>query len=42
MDPVLSLKRGREDDFEKCIVCQNDKCEKLLNANKKGLATLKE
>ena len=42
MDPILDLKRGREDDFEKCIICQDDKHEKLLNASEQGLATLKE
>ena len=42
MDPILDLKRGREDDFEKCIIGQDDKHEKLLNASEQGLATLKE
>ena len=42
MDPILDLKRAREDDFEKCIICQDDKHEKLLNASEQGLTTLKE
>lgn len=42
MDPILDLKRAREDDFEQCIICQDDKHEKLLNASEQGLTTLKE
>lgn len=39
---MLNLKRGREDNIEQCIICQNDKHEKLLNASEQGLARLKE
>ena len=43
MEPILELKRSREADFEKCVICQDDKRnEKLLNASEQGLATLKE
>lgn len=42
MDPLLELKRKREDDFEQCIICQDIKHEKLLTASKQGLTTLKE
>ena len=42
MDPILNLKRDREDDFEQCIICQDDKHEKLLNASEQGLVKLKE
>ena len=38
----MDLKRGREDDFEKCIICQDDKHEKLLNASEQGFTTFKE
>ena len=39
----MELKRSREADFEKCVICQDDKRhEKLLNASEQGLATLKD
>ena len=42
MDPILDMKRGRENGFKKCIICEDDKYEKLLNASEQGFATLKE
>ena len=42
MDPVLDLKRGRENDLKKCIICQDDIYKKFLNASEQGFATLKE
>ena len=38
----MDLKRCREDDFEKCIICQDDKHEKLINPSEQGFTTLKE
>ena len=42
MDPILDLKRGRDNDFKKWVICQDDKYEKLINASEQRLATLKE
>ncbi len=37
MDPILDLKRAREDDYEKCIICHDDKHEKLLKLRERDV-----